>query len=372
MFSSGPNYNKLKINLNLVTKRLKMLEKKKTELSQKARKEIADYLKAKSADRARIKVEQIIREDYIVEAMEILEMYCDLLLARFGVIQQMKTIDEGLAEAISSIIWAAPRMQADVAELQVIADQLTMKYGKQYGQACRDSAVATISPKLQQKLGVQAPPRHIVEKYLVEIAKHYGIEYEPEIVDTGELIDFAEGRNNLGGGGWSAPPQPGFKVSNYPEMPSMGQPVPMLPPTENKPFHYPNISNIDPSAPEMSKYQPPRSSVDYQPNSAPQRPIGLDQPPPYQTFDARSKQDALPFKSHPGTNPEQKIEKPSSQDTKGVLPPKVDDDDLLSLPSVPLDDLPSFAADAEQKDENDPDEFDAIMKRFEDLKKRKN
>lgn len=41
MFSSGPNYNKLKTNLRLSCQRLKLLEKKKTETNQKARKEIA-------------------------------------------------------------------------------------------------------------------------------------------------------------------------------------------------------------------------------------------------------------------------------------------------------------------------------------------
>lgn len=41
-------------------------------------------------DRARIRVESIIREDFVVEAYELLEMFCELLLARFGVIQQMK------------------------------------------------------------------------------------------------------------------------------------------------------------------------------------------------------------------------------------------------------------------------------------------
>ena len=33
------------------------------------------------------KVEHIIREDYLVEAMEMLELYCDLLLARFVLIE---------------------------------------------------------------------------------------------------------------------------------------------------------------------------------------------------------------------------------------------------------------------------------------------
>ena len=66
------------------------MEKKKTELAQKSRKEIADYISAGKYERAKIRVEHIIREDYMVEAMEVVEMYCDLLLARFGLIQQMK------------------------------------------------------------------------------------------------------------------------------------------------------------------------------------------------------------------------------------------------------------------------------------------
>lgn len=58
-------------------------------------------------------------------------------MSRFGLIQQMKTLDDGLAEAISSIIWVAPRLQADVAELKIVSDQLAAKYGKPYALACR-------------------------------------------------------------------------------------------------------------------------------------------------------------------------------------------------------------------------------------------
>lgn len=112
--------------------------------------------------------------------MELLEMYCDLLLARFGLIQQMKTLDDGLAEAISSLIWVSPRLQADVAELKIIAEQLGAKYGKPYTAACRDNAIGTVAPKLMHKLSVQAPPKVLVEKYLIEIAKNYNVEYEPD------------------------------------------------------------------------------------------------------------------------------------------------------------------------------------------------
>ena len=90
MFRSGPNYVKLQTNLRIAINRLKLLEKKKTEIALKARKEIADYIIAGKDDRARIRVEHIIREDYLVEAMELLEMYCDQLLARFGLIKTQK------------------------------------------------------------------------------------------------------------------------------------------------------------------------------------------------------------------------------------------------------------------------------------------
>lgn len=50
--------------------------------------------------------------------MEIVEMFCDLLLARFGLLTQMKELDAGIAEQVSSLIWVAPRLQSDVQELK--------------------------------------------------------------------------------------------------------------------------------------------------------------------------------------------------------------------------------------------------------------
>lgn len=61
MFSNAPNYTKLKTNLRLSLNRLKLLEKKKMELTQKARREIADYIQTGKSERAKIRVEHIIR-----------------------------------------------------------------------------------------------------------------------------------------------------------------------------------------------------------------------------------------------------------------------------------------------------------------------
>jgi vacuolar protein sorting-associated protein IST1 len=58
----GVNHSKLKTNLKVAIQRLKLLEKKKTENARKYTKEIADYIQSGKIDRARIKVEHIIRE----------------------------------------------------------------------------------------------------------------------------------------------------------------------------------------------------------------------------------------------------------------------------------------------------------------------
>ncbi|KHJ96510.1 hypothetical protein OESDEN_03534 [Oesophagostomum dentatum] len=199
--SWGAQYPKLKTNLRLAVNRLKLMGKKKTEIAMKARTEIADYIASNKADRARIKVEHIIREDYLVEAFEVLEMYCDLLLARFGLIEQMKTLDDGIAEAVISIMWAAPRIATDIAEfkvlntynflfrycmgimLQTISDQLTIKYGKPFAEAARANQLefpAKVSPKLISKLSVAAPPKVLVERYMIEIAASAGVPFTPD------------------------------------------------------------------------------------------------------------------------------------------------------------------------------------------------
>ncbi|XP_051661625.1 IST1 homolog isoform X3 [Manacus candei] len=248
MLGSGFKAERLRVNLRLVINRLKLLEKKKTELAQKARKEIADYLAAGKDERARIRVEHIIREDYLVEAMEILELYCDLLLARFGLIQSMKELDSGLAEAVSTLIWAAPRLQSEVAELKIVADQLCAKYSKEYGKLCRTNQIGTVNDRLMHKLSVEAPPKILVERYLIEIAKNYNVPYEPDsvvmaeapaggeadLIDVGFTDDVKKGGHGGGGGGGFTAPMMGH--DGLVPMPVM-MPMPM--PTPNPPFSYP-------------------------------------------------------------------------------------------------------------------------------------
>lgn len=255
--SWGAQYPKLKTNLRLAINRLKLMGKKKTEMAMKARTEIADYIAENKADRARIRVEHIIREDYLVEAFEILEMYCDLLLARFGLIEQMKTLDDGIAEAVISIIWAAPRIATDIAEFKTISDQLTIKYGKPFAEAARANQLefpAKVSPKLISKLSVAAPPKLLVERYMIEIAASAGVPFvpDPDVMRDDEvaqaekmLIDFKQAGSagqNTGPSGSVIAPTDVTPLSYGWNVPNGSQPFPPSnPPPPPPPGHGDNF-----------------------------------------------------------------------------------------------------------------------------------
>ncbi|XP_076444666.1 IST1 homolog [Babylonia areolata] len=350
MFKSGPNYTKLKTNLRLTINRLKLLEKKKTEIALKSRKEIADYISAGKEDRARIRVEHIIREDYLVEAMELLEMYCDLLLARFGLIQTQKELDPGLEEAIASLIWATPRLQADVMEFKAISDEFAAKYSKEFAMACRSNERSNVSEKVIHKLSVQAPPKSLVERYMVEIAKSYNIPFEPDasVVAQDEimlaenlLIDFdadKKGKSGNSGGGPSGGTgvmQPAAPQAPFPQAGAMPEPAP---PT-SAPFAYPGSTPYPAPATNEKPAPPPNFSDLYCDGPGPTP----TQPPPAPGF--------RDCPSPPGP------------------PPKLDD--FPELPTVPTSSLGGSRTVGGTSAGGEDVDFDDLTRRFEALKKKK-
>ncbi|OZC07961.1 hypothetical protein X798_05068 [Onchocerca flexuosa] len=372
--SWGTQYSKLKTNLRLAINRLKLLEKKKTEMALKSRTEIADFIANHKEDRARIRVEHIIREDFLVEAYELLEMYCDLILARFGLIQQIKQLDDGIAEAVINILWAAPRVATDVSEFKVISDQLTMKYGKTFAEAARNNQLeypAKVSTKLIAKLSVQAPPKLLVERYMIEIAKSAGIPFtpDPNIMREDEvaaaeqmLIDFknqggqgygwmySDGSNpdnkkppfpptNKGSGYYPGPPPPppaGFRdVLGGNDEAGNAASAPVSDPTNYTASNYPRLSQVENSS----------GDIKIKPNTSP----GIPSAPP---TDANS----LPSKMNLSETPE-------------FPEPPTDFPETFDSAS-----FPSAKSSGEQQpgvaDGNDELDFDDLAKRFDMLKKK--
>lgn len=70
-----------------------------------------------------------------------------------------------------------------------MSELLTAKYGKPYAESCRTESVH-ISEKLKHKLSIQAPPKLLIENYMIEIAKNYNLDYEPDP----QVMKSAEGK----------------------------------------------------------------------------------------------------------------------------------------------------------------------------------
>ncbi|KAL2120906.1 hypothetical protein VTJ04DRAFT_4933 [Mycothermus thermophilus] len=188
---------RIKVQLKLSIARLRMVQKRDEALAKTQRRAMAQLLEQGKVDSARIRVENIIRSDIITELHEILELYCELLLARAGLLApgttpppsspstngqgqqqpQQPVCDPGLEEAVHSIIYAAPR--TEIKELQQVRALLVERFGKEYALRAAENRDGKVSERVLRKLSVAPPKPELVQGYLEEIAKAYGVDWPP-------------------------------------------------------------------------------------------------------------------------------------------------------------------------------------------------
>ncbi|KAJ7109785.1 regulator of Vps4 activity in the MVB pathway-domain-containing protein [Mycena epipterygia] len=172
------NAAKAKVQLRLSVQRLRILQQKKEAQAKASRRDIASLLERGKIETARVKVETIINEDIHVELLELLELYSELLLARFGLLDQnTREPDPGISEGVCSIIHAAPR--TELKELHVLRDILMHKYGREFSMAVMENRDGCVSDRVIRKLGNATPSAELVDAYLSEIAKAYSVEWAP-------------------------------------------------------------------------------------------------------------------------------------------------------------------------------------------------
>ena len=169
-----PQQSKLKVQLKLSIARLRMVQQKDEAVSKQQRRAMAQLLEAGKIESAKIRVENIIRSDITTELHEILELYCELLLARTGLMEG-STCDPGLEEAVKSLIYSAPR--TDVKELNQVRFLLVEKYGKEFALQTMENPEGAVSEKVLKKLAVTPPSQDLVNGYLEEIARTYGVDW---------------------------------------------------------------------------------------------------------------------------------------------------------------------------------------------------
>lgn len=168
---------RLRTTLKMSLSKLQFLQEKKAAVSKQQRRQLADILSKGKEKSAKIRVENIIRNDIYVELLEYLELYCDLLLARITMLQDpARTVcDAGLQEAVQSIIYASP--YTEVKEITQLRDILVHKYGIEFGKNASSNTDKKVPERITSRCEIEPPSEKLVDLYLCEIAKAYQVPY---------------------------------------------------------------------------------------------------------------------------------------------------------------------------------------------------
>lgn len=160
-----------------------MRNRKELQLKQ-MRRDIAKLLETGQEATARIRVEHIIRDENMMAAQEILELFCELIAVRLPIIESQRECPLDLKEAISSICFAAPRC-ADLPELLQVHMSFASKYGKEFVAAATELMPnCGVNRQLVELLSVRAPPPEKKLKLLKEIAEEHEIDWDPSPSET--------------------------------------------------------------------------------------------------------------------------------------------------------------------------------------------
>ncbi|KAJ5872871.1 uncharacterized protein N7529_005224 [Penicillium soppii] len=266
---------KLVSTLRLLIPRLRLLQKKDTASSVVQRRELSQLLSEGRDASARIRVENVIATDIAVEVMEMVELYCELLLARANVLDQLAFgeqgtrarhrakellkkrtqaqagaagsaaaaskatentgsrfgfgwlgggtqkkeaervgasitgsaeesaseednpyLDTALDEAAVVVFYAWSRFPHDVREFTMLRTMLDERYGKEFRILATENKIDGVSvpDRLLKSLRVRPPGQELVESYLREIAKAYGVEWHglDDVEELGSAPEFVD------------------------------------------------------------------------------------------------------------------------------------------------------------------------------------
>ncbi|EFA75225.1 IST1-like protein [Heterostelium album PN500] len=355
----GPHFdpNQLKVQLKLAVSRIQILRNKKANLVRDEKRHIAELLRNRSEDAARIRVETVIRDEALIECYSIIEVLCEMLFARLQLIACSHDMPPEIKEAIYTLIYAAQRVQ--IPELELIKKQLLAKYGKGLEHEVNCNCQVHVNPKIVHKLSYATPEPFLVFQYLNDIACQFKVDWSVEpILPPQQPAMIMPQQPMFVAAPTSASvlpipmPQPGTAPPQMQQPMMFQQPPPQMqhqqqPPMMKSPPPFPTIvapqHYTPPSQHQQQMQQPPH----YTPTPQQQFP----QPPP----PAYTPSPTMPSVSSPPQFPSAPSQQPNNNFNNSKF----------SSPSPP----PAYTPNA--NDSAFPD-FDELTARFEALKRQNN
>ena len=123
------------INLSIV--RVNQVRKKSLQELGVKKRLLAKHLQEDDYALARLEAERIVKLDWKIEAMNILEIKCEEVRDNVPLLNTEKSVPPDMEEAVASLIYAQSR--AGVAELKEVVRLLERKYGAEFVQMQRNN-----------------------------------------------------------------------------------------------------------------------------------------------------------------------------------------------------------------------------------------
>ncbi|XP_057810608.1 uncharacterized protein LOC131025037 [Salvia miltiorrhiza] len=174
---------------SLAVSRLAVLKNQRHARCSVARSDVVQFLTNAAHDRALLRVEQVIKEQNMLDVFVVLEGYCHLLVERINLFEHNKFCPEELLEAVSTLIFASTRC-GDFPELQELRAIFTSRFGREFAaRAIELRNNCGVNPKIIQKLSTRMPSLETKIKVLKEIASDNNIQFHVSdpLLETSEI-----------------------------------------------------------------------------------------------------------------------------------------------------------------------------------------
>ncbi|XP_076951183.1 uncharacterized protein LOC143624398 [Bidens hawaiensis] len=167
--------SKFKATINLAVSRVAVLKNQRHARLGVARSDIIQLLQLNHHEHALLRVDQVIKEQNMLDVLVMVDGYCHLLLQMVNLIEKEKDCPDELKEAVSSLLYAAPRC-GEFPELQEVREILTSRYGKDFAQGAMElRSYSGVNTRMIQKLSPRQSSLETRMKILNEIAAENGV-----------------------------------------------------------------------------------------------------------------------------------------------------------------------------------------------------
>ncbi|CAN4083219.1 unnamed protein product [Withania somnifera] len=137
---------------NLAITRISILKNRHQVRCSLVRSDVTQLLHLGRQEDALHRVELVIKEQNTVDALAMVEKYCHLLIEKRVLIKTKGECPEELAEAVSSLIFAASRW-GEFPELHELREIFTSRYGNEFAAKCVELRTnCSVQPKMIPKL----------------------------------------------------------------------------------------------------------------------------------------------------------------------------------------------------------------------------